>query len=800
VRWCVLCGLALAVSPAIAQDERPAAPAPAAASGLVSLNVRDADIHGVLATFARRFDISISADPEIQCRVTVMVENVPWEAALMQVLDACDLSYVEEGDSFKVARRTAVAPAQAARTVPETAAPARAALTAPEGDAVPAQAARTVPETAAPARAALTAPEGDAVPAQAARTVPETAAPARAALTAPEGDAVPAQAARTVPETAAPVPAPGAPLVETAAETGPLPTPVQVAAGPSLSTKPLPDEAPGAPPPDAAPTPTASPVVGVKAVPTPAGIPASGKVTFDFKDADIVNILRIFSMRYGINVIAGPEVQGKVTIRLVDVPWESALKLILESNNYSYVKQNNVFRVLSRDQLDKEPLDTKVFALSYAQAKDVANSIQHLLTPQRGQLKPDDRSNTLVVTDIPKRLNEIEEVIERLDRRTPQVMIEARILELKDDFDENIGINWVALKGYNVNIGPPQGEGLWSIVREETRGREDTSADIYSNILNEADTRKRTSTSTDSTSTTFPGGTTISTTDGTTSERSNISTRNIVDGATGIQKLMEAEGGVGDNALNIGELSDQPYGVNQGGRKVMTTELTQAVLTPDNFQLTLNFLQEQTDASLISHPKIVTADNKDSVMKVADQWPIPNFQFNNDTGQWEISNFTYKDIGIVLKVKPHVNEDEYINMRVVPEVSDILSFTTFGGATNAQLPVISTRTAETDVLIRNGQTLAIGGLMREDESAAVTKLPLLGEIPYVGPYLFSNSTKRIRNSNILIFVTANVVTEENKDSLWMAQREEQNRQLNIPKTKWWEPRKLRHGLGSTPGY
>ncbi len=127
VRWCVLCGLALAVSPAIAQDERPAAPAPAAASGLVSLNVRDADIHGVLATFARRFDISISADPEIQCRVTVMVENVPWEAALMQVLDACDLSYVEEGDSFKVARRTAVAPAPAARTVPETAAPARAA-------------------------------------------------------------------------------------------------------------------------------------------------------------------------------------------------------------------------------------------------------------------------------------------------------------------------------------------------------------------------------------------------------------------------------------------------------------------------------------------------------------------------------------------------------------------------------------------------------------------------------------------------------------------------------------------------
>lgn len=76
------------------------------------------------------------------------------------------------------------------------------------------------------------------------------------------------------------------------------------------------------------------------------------------------------------------------------------------------------------------------------------------------------------MTDIPKRLNEIEEVIERLDRRTPQVMIEARILELKDDFDENIGINWVALKGYNVNIGPPQGEGSGrSSARRPAAGR-----------------------------------------------------------------------------------------------------------------------------------------------------------------------------------------------------------------------------------------------------------------------------------------------------------------------------------------
>ncbi|MEI6633098.1 MAG: secretin and TonB N-terminal domain-containing protein [Chlamydiota bacterium] len=738
---CALCAGALVLSSAIAQEAAPPVPpspqAGGETSGLISLNVRDAEIHEVLATFSKRFNIPIIAGPEIEGRVTVMIADVPWETALGQVLDACNLSYVEEGDVIRVVKKGGAAP-------------------------VPAQAAQAVPAEANPSSAPV---QVGAVPVE----VAPSSAPVQVGAVPFEANPslVPAQAA------AATTPAAGAIREE------------------------LPGPPPSSPALSGAATPTPLAVVGVKTVATPVGTPASGKVTFDFKDADLVNILRIFSMRYGINIIAGPEVKGKVTIRLMDVPWETALKLILDSNNYSYVKQQNVFRILSRDQLDKEPMETKVFPLSYAQAKDVANSITHLLTPQRGQLKPDDRSNTIVITDIPKKLSDIEEVIYRLDRRTPQVLIEARILELKDDFDENIGINWVALKGYNVSIGPPKGEGLWGIAREETRAREDSSADIFQNILTEQDSKTKTKTATDTSSTLIPGGTTISTTNDNTAVDQNSTTRNTTDGVTGIDGTIGGEGG---KLLPLGSLTSHPYGVNQGGSKVVTTELTQAVLTPDNFQLTLNFLQEQTDANLISHPKIVTADNKDSVMKVADQWPIPNFQFNNDTGQWEISNFQYKDIGIILKVRPHVNEDEYINLKVVPEVSNILSFTTFGGATSAQLPIISTRTAETDVLIRNGQTLAIGGLMREDESDTVNKVPLLGEIPLVGPYLFAYSSKKLRNSNILIFVTANVVTEENKDMLWIGQREEQNRQLNIPKMKWWEPKKLRHGLGSVPGY
>lgn len=571
--------------------------------------------------------------------------------------------------------------------------------------------------------------------------------------------------------------------------------PAPVAATPAVAPPP-----PGAPLP--APPPAAAPAVsgrGEAAPEKPADgqaaadkVPsAPGRVTFDFKDADIVNVLRIFSTRYGINIVAGPEVQGKVTIRLTDVPWEAALKLILESNNYSYIKQNNVVRVISRDQLDKEPLETQVFPLSYARATEVVNSVTHLLTPTRGQIKPDDRSNTLVVTDTPAKLAQIEAIINRLDKRTPQVLIESRILELKDDFDENIGINWVSLKGWNVTVGPPEGEGLFSYRREALSANEDSHADVFDDVTTITDTNDAVKGNTKTTTTTIstsggPSGTDITDTTTSSSTKESAAERIRKSGRSGIK--------------NLGDLGSQETAIDQKGTRVSTTTLTQAVLTPDNFQLTLSFLQEQTDSNLISHPKLVTADNKEATIKVSEQWPIPKFSLNSQTGQYDITDFDYKDIGIILKVKPHVNEDDFINMSVTPEVSDIFDKTTFGGAIGATLPIIQTRTATTDVLIKNGQTIAIGGLMTESESDAVNKLPLLGDIPLVGPYIFTNSSKKIVNRNLLIFITANVVSEENKDNLWIGQREDQARRLNLPQTKWWEPKKLRHGLGSKPGY
>jgi len=732
------------------EEGRNPAEGPARAEGRVTFHLKDADIHGILHTFSLRYGVVIVADPAVQGKVTVSLTDVPWETALKQIVESCGYSCLKEDKVYRVISR----PLSGTESGGISAESKATATPIPAGAVTP-----ILPPSAEAGvgRAAESSPSPGGLAGGVASPIPRAGETGGGEKGAPSGSGVVGQA---TPVQTTPVGGAGPPPAAPTAAAGVEPTPGKPAEGQVSG-----DKLPSAP----------------------------GRVTFDFKDADIGNILRIFSTRYGINIVAGPEVKGKVTIRLVDVPWETALKLILESNNYSYVKQNNVVRVISRDQLDKEPLETQVFPLSYARATEVINSITHLLTPARGQVKPDDRSNTLVVTDTPGKLTQIEAIITRLDRRTPQVLIESRILELKDDFDENIGINWVSLKGYNITFGPPANEGIFSIKREQVKTKNDTSTETASTIDK---TRKEnlSGIGTVGTDTGFGTGA-----DSGTEVTTTIDTTGTTPSGTTIIKRIPKSTDI-DIAGSIGQKQFLAEDINQRGNNVTTTDLRQAVLTPDNFQLTLNFLQEQTDANLISHPKLVTADNKESNIKVTEQWPIPKFSLNSQTGQYDITDFEYKDIGIILKVKPHVNEDDFINMSVTPEVSDIIGKVTFGGAIGAELPLIQTRTATTDVVIRNGQTLAIGGLMREDETDNISKVPLFGEIPIIGPYIFTNSSKVIFNRNLLIFITANVVTEENKDSLWLGQREDQAKRLNLPRTKWWEPKKLRHGLGSKPGY
>ena len=168
---------------------------------------------------------------------------------------------------------------------------------------------------------------------------------------------------------------------------------------------------------------------------------APGMVSIDFKDADINNVLRILSLKSGVNIVAGPEVTGTVTIRLENVPWEKALDVVLRTYGYVYERKENIVRVTTKTNLSTEELVTETFVLNYTTAKEVEESLKDIVS-ERGRIKSVERSNMLVVTDIPTNLYKIREVVAKLDRSTPQAHIDSKIVKTQIQKGENLGIQW----------------------------------------------------------------------------------------------------------------------------------------------------------------------------------------------------------------------------------------------------------------------------------------------------------------------------------------------------------------------
>ena len=180
------------------------------------------------------------------------------------------------------------------------------------------------------------------------------------------------------------------------------------------------------------------------------------RLSLDFKDADIKNILRLIAEVSNLNIIAGDDVTGKITMRLVDVPWDQALDIILQARSLGMTKVGNVIRIAPIDKLKKEveeeltakrakekleDLMTELIPVNYATAKELLTQVKSTLS-DRGDVKVDDRTNTLIVKDIPKNIVGVKNLIKFLDRKTPQVLIEARIIEANLTFQNELGVAW----------------------------------------------------------------------------------------------------------------------------------------------------------------------------------------------------------------------------------------------------------------------------------------------------------------------------------------------------------------------
>ncbi|MBI3596133.1 MAG: type IV pilus secretin PilQ [Nitrospirae bacterium] len=190
------------------------------------------------------------------------------------------------------------------------------------------------------------------------------------------------------------------------------------------------------------------------------------KVSLDFQDADLSNVLRLLADVSGLNIVIGENVKGKVTLKLINVPWDQALDIVLKMNNLGQVREGNIIRVATLADIAKqqdeeahakdarvkaEDLITKVIFINYAKADELAATLKKYLSP-RGEITVDPRTNTLIVKDIDKEINEAVALVKTLDARTPQVQIEARIVQADTAFAQSLGIQWgVAFSGVNKN-------------------------------------------------------------------------------------------------------------------------------------------------------------------------------------------------------------------------------------------------------------------------------------------------------------------------------------------------------------
>ena len=185
-----------------------------------------------------------------------------------------------------------------------------------------------------------------------------------------------------------------------------------------------------------------------------------------------------------------------------------------------------------------------------------------------------------------------------------------------------------------------------------------------------------------------------------------------------------------------------------------------AVLDAGRASAVFSYLSQDTDTELLASPRVVTTDNGKAKISISTQFPIPNMQYSEQKGSFIIAGFDYKDIGIVLNVTPRINKNEFVTLDVTPEASSSTENAKLeGGGTSVLIPIVNTRTATTTVLIKSGNTLAIGGLMRQDTSDTYTKMPLLGDIPGLGVLFRSKSLNKTKR-DLLIFLTPTIISPD----------------------------------------
>ena len=425
------------------------------------------------------------------------------------------------------------------------------------------------------------------------------------------------------------------------------------------------------------------------------------RLSLNFQDIEVRAVLQLIADFTGLNLVASDSVNGNVTLRLKNVPWDQALDIILKSRGLGMRQAGNVLMVApqeeiaQRERLELEaseqirqlaPLTTEFIQIDYAKAEDIAALIKsdarNLLT-ERGNVSVDQRTNTLLVQETAEVITQIRGLVERLDIPVRQVLIEARIVIADTDFTRQIGVD------FNYQLDKKQSDPSQTDSFNRRLPNESTPGSPSTDAVNQPSTRFNTV------------------------------------GPEGYMKDLGivSAGGVGSLGFAVGKI----------GSWLLDLEI--------------NALQAEGKGEVVSEPQVITANQQTARIEKGVEIP---YQQASSSGA---TNVQFKSAVLSLEVTPQITPDDRVIMDLAVNkdgVGDV-----FGG-----VPSINTNEVTTRVLVDNGETVVLGGIFEVEKRESLNKVPLLGDLPYVGA-MFRDSVNSSQKNELLIFITPRII----KDSL-----------------------------------
>ncbi len=436
--------------------------------------------------------------------------------------------------------------------------------------------------------------------------------------------------------------------------------------------------------PPQAPTPTAAPAQ------QPAGKYSGEPISVNLKDVDLKDFFRLIHEISGLNVVVDPAVKGSLTLVLDDVPWDQALDIVMRNNNLDKQLEGNVLRVATKETLKKEAETRRDLAkaeaeavdpvtatrvLSYAKANAMRDTLKRFLSA-RGEILADERSNTLIIRDIPAVLPTIDNLIRQLDRKGQQVEIEARVVAASRSFARDIGTQF--------GFGTTAAGG-----RTIFGGASSVGTSLFS----------------------CPPATCAL-----------PPPPLVVSGGTSIPLNTNLPAGAPSSGLSF---------IHRSPNLALDFIITAA--------------ESKGVGKLLSKPKVITQNNEKATVKQGTKIPIQT-TINNTI------SIQYIDAVLKLEVTPQITAEGTIFMEVLVENTAIDA-----GIPRVQgIPALNTESAETKVLINDGGTVVVGGIIITTQRNTINQVPLFGSIPLIGN-LFKRTTVNVDSQELLFFLTPRIV-------------------------------------------